>query len=80
MIIPASSATAMPVAYSGGTPSTSQPAFGAALNARLAELQAVAPGLVHHHHDGSRGTGNQDAGNDPAAGGLTAPGLGTAIG
>ena len=73
MIIPSSPVGSTPVAYSGGTRSTSQPAFGDALNAKLAELQAVTSGTPsHHHHDGSQGSGavNQDAGNDPLASGL----------
>jgi hypothetical protein len=64
MINSTSPITSTAVAYSGGAASTSQPGFGAALTAKLAELQAASPvaSLCHQHH-GRTGVVNQDAGN-----------------
>ncbi|MCW8306373.1 hypothetical protein AruPA_04940 [Acidiphilium sp. PA] len=67
MILPITSAAAQPIAYAGGQASTAKPAFTAALQATLAQLQATNHGLTanssanHHHHGtalfGTSGTG-----------------------
>lgn len=62
MIIPATTATTQPIAYSGGQESTSGPNFGASLQATLVQLQATTPGTAammgpaagkHQGQDGS---------------------------
>ena len=68
MISPTSSVNATAVAYSGGTPPTQQPGFGAALAAKLAEFQTIGVGssILHKHYHGDQqkaGIINQDAGN-----------------
>lgn len=53
MIQPVTAAAAPPIAYSGGTPSTAKPSFGASLQATLAQLQATNQGITaaQHHHN-----------------------------
>ena len=72
MIIPTQGAGAQPIAYSGGTKPASQPGFGAALTAMLAQMQATAPappGLaVHQAHKHGH-----DAATDHAGGTIAPP-------
>jgi hypothetical protein len=85
MINPVSSATASPVAYSGGTAPTSRPGFGAALAAKLAELQTVtsslsAPGRHHPGDPQQKAAVDQDAGSQNPVGMLGGREAGTVSG
>ncbi|MCF3945652.1 hypothetical protein AiwAL_05420 [Acidiphilium sp. AL] len=74
MIIPTQGAGAQPIAYGGGMKPASQPGFGAALTAMLAQMQATAPapGLaVHQAHKHGHG-----AAIDHAGGSIAPPKLG----